>query len=138
MNDEKTVLTDLLNVVVDLSHHNQTVDLKKAKQDGILGVIHKATEGTNYTDPTYQERRKLAMEAGLMWGAYHFGSGGDGNAQAEYFLKAVDPGPGGTVFSKRVPLAAGGKIVQPKNICKTKVVRFFHFFFHPNVQPLVY
>ena len=35
-------------------------------------------------------------------------------------------------------LAAGGKTVQPKGFCKTKVVRFFHFFFHPNVQPLVY
>jgi lysozyme len=94
MSDEKTGSNEILNVVVDLSHHNQTVDFKATKQDKILGIIHKATQGITYTDPTYQDRKNQAIEATLMWGAYHFGVGGDGIAQAKHFLKFVNPGPG--------------------------------------------
>ncbi|WP_264723361.1 MULTISPECIES: glycoside hydrolase family 25 protein [unclassified Wolbachia] len=77
------------NVIVDLSHWNQSVDFKLAKEDGILGVIHKATQGIRYIDPTYAERRKTAEEEGLMWGAYHFGVGENGKDQADHFLETV-------------------------------------------------
>lgn len=80
-----------VNAVVDLSHHNGDVDLAAAKTDGILGVIHKATQGTSYRDPLYADNRAKAKTAGLLWGAYHFGTGGDGVAQAEHFLDVVQP-----------------------------------------------
>jgi lysozyme len=82
-----------LNVVIDLSHHNGTVDLAKAKTDGIVGVIHKASQGLGYSDPLYETNRKQAAGAGLYWGAYHFGTGSDGVHQAEHFLSVVQPGP---------------------------------------------
>lgn len=82
-----------INAVIDLSHHNGAVDLNRAKADGILGVIQKATQGTGYTDPTYQANREAALAAGLLWGTYHFGTGSDGVEQADYFLKVVQPGP---------------------------------------------
>ncbi|HEV7859167.1 MAG TPA: glycoside hydrolase family 25 protein [Pyrinomonadaceae bacterium] len=82
-----------INVVVDLSHHNASVDFKAAQANGIVGVIHKATEGVGYTDNMYAGRRSEALAAGLMWGAYHFGSADDGVAQAKYFLSVVNPGP---------------------------------------------
>lgn len=82
-----------LNAVVDLSHHNGTVDLGAAAADGILGVIHKASQGLGYADPLFAENRGKALESGLRWGAYHFGTGGDGVAQAEHFLEVVEPGP---------------------------------------------
>ncbi len=82
-----------INTVIDLSHHNQAVDFSQIKASGILGVIHKATEGTGYTDPTYASRETDAVAAGLFWGAYHFGVAGDGVAQADHFLGAVSPGP---------------------------------------------
>ena len=81
------------NSVVDLSHHNGNVDLRAASADGIVGVIHKATQGTAFKDPTYNDNRQKAADAGLMWGAYHFGTGGDGVAQAELFLSVAQPGP---------------------------------------------
>ena len=81
-----------LNAVVDLSHHNGNVQLTGVKDAGILGIIHKATQGTQYTDPQYQINRGKAQATGLYWGAYHFGTGSDGVAQAEYFLKVVQPG----------------------------------------------
>jgi lysozyme len=80
-----------LNVVIDLSHFNQVTSYNSIKGDGIVGIIHKATEGINYTDPMYLASRSQALAAGLWWGAYHFGTGDDGVAQAEYFLSVVKP-----------------------------------------------
>lgn len=82
------------NVIVDLSHHNGNVDLTLAATDGIVGIIHKATQGTSLIDPMYVTNRTKASAAKLNWGAYHFGVGGDGVAQAEFFLASVSPGPG--------------------------------------------
>lgn len=82
-----------LNAIIDLSHHNTNVDLMMAKSDGILGVIHKATQGVSFVDPTYRPNREKANSAGLLWGSYHFGTGSDGVSQAEFFLSVVQPGP---------------------------------------------
>jgi len=82
----------VVNVVVDLSHQNGDVDLKVAAADGsILGVIHKATQGLTYSDPLYDANRRKAADAGLLWGAYHFGTGGDGVQQAEFYLQRTMP-----------------------------------------------
>jgi len=78
-----------LNAVVDISHHNGNIDLQQAKGDGIIGVIHKATQGTSGLDPMYVTNRGKAQAAGLLWGAYHFATGGDGVAQAQHFLDTV-------------------------------------------------
>jgi lysozyme len=60
------------------------------KSAGILAVIHKATQGWKYLDPKYQANRANALSAGLLWGAYHFGTGADGVAQADFFLSTVN------------------------------------------------
>jgi lysozyme len=82
-------MTDPINAVVDISHHNGDVNLQLAKADGIIGVIHKATQGTTMADPMYQTNRTKALNEELLWGAYHFGTGGDGAAQAQFFLNVV-------------------------------------------------
>jgi len=83
-----------INVVIDLSHHNPSPDFAAAKAAGIAGVIHKATQGLSYADPTYAEHRDAAIDAGLLWGAYHFGTGSDGVQQAAFFLETVLPKKG--------------------------------------------
>lgn len=80
------------NVVIDLSHYNNVTSFADLRADGIVGVIHKATQGTGWTDSTYAARKEQALAAGLWWGAYHFGANEDGAAQAEYFLAQVNPG----------------------------------------------
>ncbi len=80
-----------INVVADLSHHNQVSSFSQAKSDGILGVIHKASQGLRGVDPEYADHRTGALRAGLLWGTYHFGTGSDGVAQAEHFLDIVQP-----------------------------------------------
>jgi lysozyme len=82
-----------LNVVIDLSHYNEVTSFQDIKASGIVGVIHKATQGLADRDPTYAWRRERAAAAGLWWGAYHFGTNADGAAQARFFLSAVKPGP---------------------------------------------
>ncbi len=75
--------------VIDLSHYNSSVDFARLKSAGILGVIHKATEGVSFADPMYAARQQSAAAAGLLWGAYHFGTVDDPEAQARFFLERV-------------------------------------------------
>src|SRR5262245_29309111 len=77
---------------IDISHH-QTIpeSLVPAAQAGIIGVVHKATEGTSYVDDKMDNRRYLAQEAGLLWGLYHFVRGGSMDAQVDHFLDAAAP-----------------------------------------------
>jgi lysozyme len=81
----------MLNVVIDLSHHNTIKSFKKIKESGILGIIHKATEGRTVVDEKYRSRRKLALANGLLWGAYHFGTKGNVAVQVDHFLDTVRP-----------------------------------------------
>ncbi|NSX83933.1 muramidase, partial [Wolbachia endosymbiont of Atemnus politus] len=50
----------LINAVVDLSHWNGNVNLKLAKEDGVVGIIHISTQGVKYIDPEYADRKKAA------------------------------------------------------------------------------
>jgi lysozyme len=79
--------------VIDMSHFNPPADFTKAKAGGVVGVIHKATQGTGFVDPMYGQRVGPAKAAGLLWGAYHFGTGDDVNAQVAKYLSVVNPGP---------------------------------------------
>jgi lysozyme len=72
--------------VVDLSHWDEVDSFDDAKVDGVVGIIHKATESNNYFDPTYNQRKKDALAAGLLWGAYHFLRPGNMKDQAQYFV----------------------------------------------------
>jgi len=83
-----------LNAVFDISHLNEYVDLAQAKAGGMQAVFQKATQSggaTLYHDKTYPTRRTAAKAAGLLWGAYHFGTAGDGTQQASEFLAYAQP-----------------------------------------------
>lgn len=84
-----------LDAVIDISHMSNVRDFQLArKKSNILGVIHKATEGGDWKDPLYRKRRAQAEAAGLLWGAYHFGTRQhSGTEQAELFLAYAKPGP---------------------------------------------
>lgn len=80
---------NMLNVVIDISHHNKVSSFEKVANAGVLGVIQKATQGFSFKDPTFAGNAKRAKNAGLLFGAYHFGTAGDPVAQAEFFLSNV-------------------------------------------------
>lgn len=68
---------------------------KDAFNQNLQLVIHKASAGLDYRDHTYLNKNKqAAQEAGLLWGAYHFGRHEEnvvesGKKQAEWFLKVL-------------------------------------------------
>ena len=84
-----------LDAVIDINHSAQVSDFMQARQrNNILGVMHKASEGGNWTDPLYRQRQAQAAAAGLMWGGYHFGTRQySGAQQASAYLALVQPTP---------------------------------------------
>jgi lysozyme len=83
-----------LDAVIDISRFVTVTDFRAVRQSNILGVIHKATEGGDYVDPLCAARRPQAEAAGLLWGAYHFGTRQyTGARQAQTFLAAARPRP---------------------------------------------
>lgn len=84
-----------IDAVIDISHNVAVSDFSAVRnRSGILGVIHKSTEGGDWVDPSYGVRRQQAEAAGLLWGAYHFGTRFySGEKQAAAFLAAARPGP---------------------------------------------
>lgn len=77
--------------VTDISHHNTVTNLRATAAAGIWGVIHKATQGTSYRDPDYVRRRQQVLQAGMLWGAYHFGDNSDPAAQVSAFIAYARP-----------------------------------------------
>lgn len=80
-----------INVVVDVSHWQNNINYSDVAADGIIGVIHKATQGIGYTDPKYATDRPKALAAGLLWGAYHFGTAQPVEEQVNHFLSVAKP-----------------------------------------------
>src|SRR5438046_10705150 len=65
------------------------VDFVAMKSEGGVGVIHEATFPRLQRDWRYSERQTTATQAGLLWGAYHFGDGTNPISQADHFLAVV-------------------------------------------------
>ena len=101
--------------VLDLSHHNPIgganndqdyeAGFTQISAAGILGIIHKATQGTRSIDVEYARRREAAIEAGLLWGAYHFADASNPDDQAEHFLAVAKPGDETLIALDYEPLA---------------------------------
>lgn len=81
----------MLNAVIDISHHNTVSSFEQAKNSGVYGVIHKATQGVSYVDPALSANRKGIEAQALLFGAYHFGVAGEAVMQAEHFVDTVGP-----------------------------------------------
>jgi lysozyme len=76
--------------VVNLSHYDMMrPDFAAMKREGIIGVIHEATYPPFTRDSKYLDRQLGALQAGLLWGAYHYGNGSDPVRQADHFLSVV-------------------------------------------------
>ena len=77
--------------VIDLYHYDGVTSFHEAKVAGVLGVIHKASTGRSGRDDQYAVRREAAKDAGLLWGAYHWGTAAPSAEQVENFLDAAQP-----------------------------------------------
>lgn len=83
--------TMLKPAFIDLSHHNVIPSsLVPARESGIVGVIHKLSEGKSYVDDKVEARWVLARDAGMLWGLYHFVRPGDMKQQADFFVDKAE------------------------------------------------
>lgn len=78
-------------IVVDIYHGDGVTSFDQAFAAGLRGVIHKATTGRSGTDDAYASRRPLATGAGLLWGAFHWGTAAPVSEQVDHFLTKADP-----------------------------------------------
>lgn len=80
--------------VIDLSHHNPTPNWPQVKAGGVIGIIHKATEGTSFVDKDYASRKAGALAAGLSWSSYHFLKHGSVAQQMQHYVNTAGAAPG--------------------------------------------
>src|SRR4030095_289618 len=80
----------MINTVIDISHWQKILDRKKMKQAGISGIIHKATQGMGNTDNKFLQRKPDIIDAGFLFGSYHF-LGSNGKKEAERYIDLVEP-----------------------------------------------
>jgi lysozyme len=75
---------------VDISHYDGTIDWTTVKSAGIDFAFAKATESTNFIDPTFATNWTGMKAAGVVRGAYHFFHPDvDAAMQASYCLTTV-------------------------------------------------
>lgn len=70
---------------IDISNW-QSVDAVREAPDF---CIIKATQGTGYVSPTCDQQYQLAKQLGKLRGVYHYASGGDPVAEADFFIKNI-------------------------------------------------
>ena len=83
---------------IDISHWQGTINWPSVAAAGKKFAFMKATEDTDFSDPTYTSNRAGARAAGLSVGAYHFAqpstAAGNGAAQADWFVNGATPARG--------------------------------------------
>ena len=77
---------------VDVSIWQRTVDWPTVKNAGTVFAFAKASEGTDFIDPTFATNWPAMQAAGLIRGAYHYYQPAeDPEAQAAHFAQVVGP-----------------------------------------------
>ena len=83
---------------IDVSHWQGTINWPLVAKAGKQFAFLKASDSTDYRDPTYAANRSNAKAAGLVVGAYHFARPdatiGDAVAEADLFVDAAAPASG--------------------------------------------
>ena len=71
---------------IDVSNWQNGIEVDKMDMDF---VICKATEGTSYINPDCDRVYQDAVKSGKKTGVYHYASGGDALAEAEFFVDNI-------------------------------------------------
>jgi lysozyme len=76
---------------IDISHYQGRPDFNQVAASGVLAMIHKATEGTGYSDPDRAINCSNALKAGMAICTYHFLKHGNADAQMDFYVDVVEP-----------------------------------------------
>lgn len=118
---------------IDVSSHQTGINLATVPCDF---VICKATEGTSYVNPDCDRAYQQAKKAGKCLGVYHYASGGNPTAEADYFLSHIKGYIGEAILALDWE-SYGNKAfgVSDFNWCKTWLDRVYA---KTGVKPLLY
>ncbi|WP_418895170.1 glycoside hydrolase family 25 protein [Limibacterium fermenti] len=128
---------------VDVSHHNSFIDWNRLRKDNVSFAYLKSTEGVSHIDRDYIRNYRLAKEAGLKVGAYHFFRFRDeGKRQAEHFIKYAkvlpqDMIPAIDVEHSDVNVASGGRAKRGEVIAELKELEHSLFLYYGK-HPVIY
>lgn len=81
---------------IDISSWQTGINIPQVPADF---VIVKATEGIWYTSPCFRAQADATLSSGKLLGAYHYITGGNAKAEAQYFVNAVKPYIGRAVLA---------------------------------------
>ncbi len=79
--------------IVDVAHHDAPLDIATMAKSGMNAIICKATQGISFKDSRFEEFKKAAKDAGVLFGSYHFGNSEDAFAQVAHYLEVANPAP---------------------------------------------
>lgn len=97
-------------------------------------VIAKATEGTSYLNPAFEDQITKSEQAGKLIGAYHYVNGSGATAEADYFWSKVKHLKGKAIFA--IDWESGGNTAwSDEGYLKTLVRRFIDI---SGIKPLIY
>lgn len=75
---------------LDISNHRRGINIQQLKNEGLLHLYLKATEGMGYVDPSLNDFYNKAVACGVPIGYYHYVTANpDVEGQAEDFYNAV-------------------------------------------------
>lgn len=80
------------SIVIDAYEGNSIDWVKLATDKKVVAIIHRSSINTR-VDGLYKSRKKIALERGYLWGAYHLGYKGNTIAQANLFISLVENEP---------------------------------------------
>lgn len=116
---------------IDISWYQRGINIAAVPADF---VIVKATEGTWYTNPCFRTQADATLNSGKLLGIYHYISGGNAKAEAQYFVNTVKPYIGRAVLA--LDFESGGNSAYKDagylQVCATEVYAL------TGVRPLLY
>lgn len=117
---------------IDISHWQAGLDIAST---GAEFAIIKATQGTTFVDPSCDRHYQLAKKLGLKLGVYHYASGGDPIAEADWFVNNI------TGYIGEALLALDWEKTQNSRFseCASWCIKFLNRVYErTGVRPLVY
>lgn len=116
---------------IDISSYQTGIDLGKVPCDF---AIVKATEGTGYVNPACNAQYASAKGAGKLLGLYHYATGGNATAEANFFVDSIKNYVGSAILCidwEQGGNGAWGNMGYLKQLCQQVINR-------TGVRPLIY
>lgn len=127
-------MNDLYTASIIDIYHGDKVNIPLMAQNGVTACLLKATQGTGYIDPTFQERHAAATAYGLLTGSYHFMTGEDVGAQFNHWMQQAQFFSGKEAYAVDWESNSGGSTASYAQVCQMVQL----FFERVGRYPLLY